>query len=143
MESISQNFEKTLELESVPHYNTAIKQLRFTKEKEKGKNTMDYQQIAADIIQAVGGSENIRSAMHCATRLRLRLKDYDKVDTARLEDVDQVKGVFLANDQQQVILGSGTVNLVTAEVLKLTGLGAAAPAEEEPAEKKETGSHAV
>lgn len=97
---------------------------------------MDYQQIAADIIQAVGGSENIRSAMHCATRLRLRLKDYDKVDTARLEDVDQVKGVFLANDQQQVILGSGTVNLVTAEVLKLTGLGAAAPAEEEPAEKK-------
>lgn len=102
---------------------------------------MDYQQIAADIIQAVGGSENIRSAMHCATRLRLRLKDYDKVDTARLEDVDQVKGVFLANDQQQVILGSGTVNLVTAEVLKLTGLGAAAPAEEEPAEKKRKLAH--
>lgn len=89
---------------------------------------MDYASIASDIIENVGGKDNIISAMHCATRLRLRLRDYDKVNTAALEDVDQVKGVFLANDQQQVILGSGTVNLVCDEVLKQTGLGSSAAA---------------
>lgn len=96
---------------------------------------MDYKQIAEDIIQDVGGKDNIISAMHCATRLRLRLRDYDKVNEEALTDVDQVKGVFLANDQYQIILGSGTVNVVTDEVLKLTGLGAgnAEPAEDESA----------
>lgn len=84
---------------------------------------MDYNQIAIDIIEHVGGSGNIISAMHCATRLRLRLRDYDQVNEEALTDVDQVKGVFLANDQYQIILGSGTVNLVTDEVLKETGLG--------------------
>lgn len=93
---------------------------------------MDYNQIAKDIIKDVGGKENIISAMHCATRLRLRLRDYNKVNEEALTDVDQVKGVFLANDQYQIILGSGTVNLVTDEVLKETGLQAnAAPKEEE------------
>ena len=91
---------------------------------------MDYNQIAKDIIKKVGGQENILSAMHCATRLRLRLKDYDKVNENELTDVDQVKGVFLANDQYQIILGSGTVNLVTDEVLKETGLGSASAKQE-------------
>ncbi|MGM9961200.1 MAG: sucrose-specific PTS transporter subunit IIBC [Allobaculum sp.] len=97
---------------------------------------MDYTQIAKDIIENVGGKENILHAMHCATRLRLRLKDYDKVNEEKVTDVAQVKGVFLANDQYQIILGSGTVNLVTDEVLKLTGLSAGA-APEETTEKKE------
>lgn len=97
---------------------------------------MNYQQIAKDIIANVGGKENILSAMHCATRLRLRLKDYSKVNENALTDVDQVKGVFLANDQYQIILGSGTVNLVTDEVLKETGLSAGAAKSEEPAKKE-------
>ena len=94
---------------------------------------MDYSKIAEEIIENVGGKENIISAMHCATRLRLRLRNYDKVNEEAVSDVDQVKGVFLANDQYQVILGSGTVNLVTDEVLKQTGLGTqnAAPADSE------------
>lgn len=96
---------------------------------------MNPNQIAKDIIRCVGGKENINSAMHCATRLRLQLKDYDKINESELTDVDQVKGVFLANDQYQIILGSGTVNLVTDEVLKETGLGATAPVKTE--EKKE------
>lgn len=97
---------------------------------------MDYSKIASDVIKDVGGKENIISAMHCATRLRLRLRDYSKVNEKALEDVDQVKGVFLANDQQQIIFGSGTVNMVTDEVLKQTGLGAgAAPVNEEPEQK--------
>lgn len=99
---------------------------------------MNPNQIAKDIIQWVGGKENINSAMHCATRLRLQLKDYDKINENKLNDVDQVKGVFLANDQYQIILGSGTVNLVTDEVLKETGLAAAAPVQTE--EKKKEGN---
>lgn len=94
---------------------------------------MDYSKIAEEVIKNVGGKENIISAMHCATRLRLRLRDYDKVNEDEVSDIDQVKGVFLANDQYQIIFGSGTVNMVTDEVLKQTGLGAgnAAPAESE------------
>lgn len=94
---------------------------------------MDYSKRAEEIIKNVGGKDNILSAMHCATRLRFRLRDYDLVNDDAVSDVDQVKGVFLANDQYQVILGSGTVNLVTDEVLRQTGLSAgnAAPAEEE------------
>ena len=67
---------------------------------------MDYSKIAKSIIQNVGGQENILSAVHCATRLRLRLKDYNKVNEDKITDIDQVKGVFLANHQYQIILGS-------------------------------------
>lgn len=92
---------------------------------------MDYTKIASNVIENVGGKENIVSAMHCATRLRMKLKDYEKVNEEALSDVDQVKGVFLANDQYQVIFGSGTVNLVTEEVLKQTGLNVAETKSEE------------
>lgn len=97
---------------------------------------MDYSTIASQVIQYVGGRDNIVSAMHCATRLRLKLKDYQKVDENALSDVDQVKGVFLANDQYQVIFGSGTVNLVTDEVLKQTGLSSTDAKTEEKTPKK-------
>ncbi len=98
---------------------------------------MDYSRIAQELIEKVVGKDNILSAMHCATRLRLRLKDYDLVNDDEVSDVDQVKGVFLANDQYQIILGSGTVNMVTDEVLKQTGLGSGntLPAQENNAEK--------
>ena len=97
---------------------------------------METSKIASQVIQYVGGKENIVSAMHCATRLRMKLKNYDLVNEDELSDVDQVKGVFLANDQYQVIFGSGTVNLVTAEVLNQTGLGASETKVEEAEEKK-------
>ena len=97
---------------------------------------MDYSKIAKSIIQNVGGQENILSAVHCATRLRLRLKDYNKVNEDKITDIDQVKGVFLANDQYQIILGSGTVNLITDEVLKQAHLSTRVQVEE-PNESKE------
>jgi len=82
---------------------------------------MDYNKIAKDIIMNVGGENNIVSAMHCATRLRLKLKNYDLVNEDKLTDVDQVKGVFKSGDQYQIILGSGLVNLVCDEVKKILG----------------------
>lgn len=82
---------------------------------------MDYQKIASQIIECVGGKENIISAMHCATRLRLSLKDEALVNENKLTDIEGVKGTFQAKDQYQIILGSGLVNLVCEELNKLLG----------------------
>ena len=79
----------------------------------------DYRSIAAQIIEIVG-KDNIISATHCATRLRLIVKDKDAIDTKKLEKVDLVKGTFFNAGQYQIILGTGIVNKVYAE---LEGLG--------------------
>lgn len=83
---------------------------------------MDYNKIAKDIIENVGGENNIAHAMHCATRLRLKLRNYDLINEERLTDVEEVKGVFKSGDQYQIILGSGLVNLVCDEVKKILGM---------------------
>ena len=69
-----------------------------------------YENIAAEIVRLVGGRDNILGVAHCATRLRLVLEDNDKADTKAIEDVDLVKGVFVAGDQLQIIFGAGLVN---------------------------------
>ncbi|WP_342044061.1 sucrose-specific PTS transporter subunit IIBC [Bacillus sp. OTU530] len=83
---------------------------------------MDYKQIAQDILLAIGGKENVAAAAHCATRLRLALHDEGKVDQAKLDSMDVVKGTFSTGGQYQIILGSGTVNEVYKEFANLTGL---------------------
>ena len=65
-----------------------------------------YQHIAEEIIKIVG-KENILSATHCATRLRLVVKDHEKIDTKAIENVDEVKGTFFNSGQYQIILGTG------------------------------------
>ena len=82
---------------------------------------MDYRKTAQDILDHVGGSKNIASAAHCATRLRLVIADNKKVSKEALENIDGVKGVFEASGQLQIILGTGTVNKVFAEFIKLLG----------------------
>lgn len=69
-----------------------------------------YEKIAADIVRLAGGRDNILGVAHCATRLRLVLEDNDRADTAAIENVDLVKGVFVAGDQLQIIFGAGLVN---------------------------------
>ena len=68
-----------------------------------------YLAIAQQIVQLVGGQENILASTHCATRLRIVLKDYDKVDREKIEQVDLVKGQFIAGNQLQIIFGAGLV----------------------------------
>ena len=84
---------------------------------------MDYQKTAREILDLVGGSQNIISAAHCATRLRLVISDNSKADREALENVDGVKGVFEASGQLQIILGTGTVNKVFDEFVSLGGIG--------------------
>lgn len=91
---------------------------------------MDNTQLAKEIVAAVGGKENINSYEHCATRLRLMLKDFDKVDDEKVTDLDGVQGTNTANGQYQVILGPGKVNLVTNEVGKIVGDSASEVKEE-------------
>lgn len=99
---------------------------------------MDYRKTAQDILDHVGGSKNIASAAHCATRLRLVIADNKKVSKEALENIDGVKGVFEASGQLQIILGTGTVNKVFAEFIDIAGITASSKAEakEAAAEKQ-------
>jgi len=90
---------------------------------------MDYRKTAQDILDHVGGSKNIASAAHCATRLRLVIADNKKVSKEALENIDGVKGVFEASGQLQIILGTGTVNKVFAEFIDIAGITASSKAE--------------
>ena len=86
---------------------------------------MDYYKCASEILDAIGGKDNLASAAHCATRLRLVIADNGKVKKSVLENIDGVKGVFEAAGQLQVIIGTGTVNKVYDEFIKLAGVEAA------------------
>ena len=90
---------------------------------------MDYRKTAEEIYEKVGKKENIISVAHCSTRLRLVLADNDKCDEKQVEEIDGVKGVFSASGQIQIILGTGVVNKVYDEFLKISGLTGASTEE--------------
>ncbi|HJB14479.1 MAG TPA: glucose PTS transporter subunit IIA [Candidatus Blautia excrementipullorum] len=90
---------------------------------------MDYRKTAQEILNKVGGSKNIVSAAHCATRLRLVIADNSKVEKEAIENVDGVKGVFEASGQLQIILGTGTVNKVFDKFISIAGITASTKAE--------------
>ena len=97
---------------------------------------MDYRKCAQEIYDLVGKRENLISAAHCATRLRLVTADNSKVNIKKLENVDGVKGVFSSNGQLQIILGTGTVNKVYDEFLSISGMTAATKADVKAAAAK-------
>ena len=86
---------------------------------------LDYRKCAEEIVSLIGGRENVVSAAHCATRLRLVIADNGKIDKKALENVDGIKGMFESNGQLQLIIGTGTVNKVYDEFLAVTGMTAA------------------
>lgn len=90
---------------------------------------MDYRKTAQEIYELVGKKENIVSAAHCATRLRLVIGDNSKCSKEALENVAGVKGVFEASGQLQIILGTGTVNKVYDEFISIAGITAASKEE--------------
>ena len=81
---------------------------------------MDHSQVAARILSAIGGEDNIMALAHCATRLRMVLKDSKKVDKAALENDPDLKGIFEAGGMFQVIVGPGDVNIVFDQLNKIT-----------------------
>lgn len=97
---------------------------------------MDYAKIASQVIENVGGKQNIKSVQHCATRLRLQLKNNDLRNEEAVSDIEGVKEVFLTQSQFQIIFGSGLVNLVCDEVQKQLGIAVDTSADDEKEEKK-------
>ena len=83
---------------------------------------MDYRKTAREIYEHVGKKENIISAAHCATRLRLVIADNEKADKDAVENINGVKGVFFAQGQMQIILGTGVVNKVYDEFIQIAGI---------------------
>ena len=78
---------------------------------------MKEQVVAKQILEHIGGKENIKSIEHCATRLRIIVNDKDRIDEKAIENIDGVKGQFFAAAQYQIILGTGFVNKVYAEIV--------------------------
>lgn len=73
---------------------------------------MDHKSVAQRVLKDVGGAGNIVAAAHCATRLRLVLKNQDKVDQVAIDNDEDLKGSFLNAGQFQIIVGPGDVNEV-------------------------------
>ena len=80
---------------------------------------MNNTEIAKSVIEAIGGKENVSSVAHCATRLRIMVKDKEKIDTNGVENIEKVQGAFFNAGQFQIIFGTGTVNRIYDEVVSL------------------------
>jgi len=91
---------------------------------------MEHRDVAKRVITAVGGEDNIVGAAHCATRLRMVLKDSGIVDTAALDNDPDLKGTFETGGMYQIIVGPGDVDLVFDEMDKMTAKNIAVSTEE-------------
>ena len=80
---------------------------------------MNNTEIAKKVIEALGGRENVNSVAHCATRLRVMVKDEGKIDKNTVENLEKVQGAFFNSGQYQIIFGTGTVNKIYDEVVTL------------------------
>lgn len=80
---------------------------------------MNNQEIAKKVINALGGRENVNSVAHCATRLRVMVKDEEKINKEVIENLEKVQGAFFNSGQYQIIFGTGTVNKMYDEVVAL------------------------
>ena len=80
---------------------------------------MENKDIAKAVIEAIGGRDNVSSVAHCATRLRVMVKDEAKIAKDRVENLEKVQGAFFNSGQYQIIFGTGTVNKIYDEVVAL------------------------
>lgn len=101
---------------------------------------MDYNKIAKQIIEFVGGKENILSVEHCTTRLRFVLNDFELRQEDKISDIESVKGTFMTKNQFQVILGSGIVNVVCNEIKNILGENISNNTNDKKVKKKEEGN---
>jgi len=81
-----------------------------------------YEKISDEILPAIGGKDNAIEAFHCATRLRIAIKDTSKIDKDALSKIELVKGVNLNKNQLQIIFGAGLVDKVTDVFIQHTGI---------------------
>lgn len=95
---------------------------------------MDMKKLAAELVEKVGGKENISGITHCVTRLRFVVKDADKVDVEGIKNLDGVLDLILSSGQHQVVIGP-KVDEAYKEVIALVGDTGVAPVADKPKEK--------
>lgn len=96
----------------------------------------DYKAMAAGIIKQAGGADNIVSATHCMTRLRLVLRDRSKFDTDAVKQVPGVLNVIIQNGEYQVVIGQDVPDLYE-EVVKIDGIQAGGSVQDDEAAAKD------
>ena len=96
---------------------------------------MKYEQLAKDIIENVGGAENVNSVVHCITRLRFKLKDESKANTEVLNNMEGVVTTRKSGGQYQVVIGNHVPDVYKA-VVSEGGFQAAQPVDAEGGEEK-------
>ena len=79
------------------------------------------ERIAREILEHISGKDNIRSFTHCMTRVRIDIKDDEKVDKSALREIEGVMGV-IEDEVLQIVVGPGTVNKVAAYITDITGI---------------------
>lgn len=114
-------------------FSEDIKPVRY-REKECIFMKKDPKKTAVQLLNLLGGEENILSVTHCATRLRVEVKDDSLVDKDAIINLEHVAGYFLKNKQHQIILGTGYVNKVCAEFQTLCGKNESSNSHEEATE---------
>lgn len=82
---------------------------------------MKHKETIQKLLEVVGGKENIKNYEHCATRLRIILKDDSKLDKEKTEEIPEAKGYFFNTGQHQFIFGTGKVNAVYDELKTMLG----------------------
>ena len=83
---------------------------------------MSYDKLAKDILQFVGGDQNVSSLVHCATRLRFKLKDNKKAQKTEIQNLPGILSVVESGGQFQVVVGSHVSN-VYEEIIKIGNFG--------------------
>ncbi|TLS36940.1 sucrose-specific PTS transporter subunit IIBC [Pseudalkalibacillus caeni] len=83
---------------------------------------MDTHEVAQQLVTLLGGKNNVISATHCATRLRLVIEDESRINKEAIEEIEGVKGAFSSSGQFQIIFGTGAVNKVYSEFAPLVGV---------------------
>lgn len=100
----------------------------------------DWNKLATDIIELVGGEDNITSITHCVTRLRFMLKDESKADDQKIGQLNGVIQVMHASGQYQVVIGNKVGEAYDAVVAQLPGLAAGEVAADAAEEKRASAS---
>lgn len=95
----------------------------------------NYDQMAAQIIEKVGGKNNISLCFHCMTRLRFNLKDMSLIDIEEIKKISGVMGTQFSGDQLQIIIGA-QVDDVYRQVCAQAGIKEDAPIQENLDKKK-------
>ena len=96
----------------------------------------DYKKTATEVLEKIGGEENISTVTHCVTRLRFVLKDESIVNDADVRAIEGVKGVAKAGGQYQVIIGTDVTDAFEA-LQEIRGVSVENEVKKEKTEVKE------